>query len=196
MRCVAQVADHLIDVVFERRRPLRRLDRDGAREVTGCNRGCNFGDGADLRGQRRRSRFTLSVRSRQVPAAPGTLAWPPSFPSMPTSRCDRCHLVAKVARRVDHGVEWYRRAPRSPLSPPEPLLLQFPLATRSQPGNAAHLAGEVLRHRVNVSVRSFQVPPRREHRPARQLSIGCPPRGRRGYSEARSKLVTICLMVS
>ena len=32
------------------------------------------------------SRLTLSVRSRQVPAAPGTLAWPPSFPSMPTSR--------------------------------------------------------------------------------------------------------------
>ena len=32
------------------------------------------------------SRLTLSVRSRQVPAAPGTLAWPPSFPSIPTSR--------------------------------------------------------------------------------------------------------------
>ena len=30
--------------------------------------------------------LTLSVRSRQVPAAPGTLAWPPSLPSMPTSR--------------------------------------------------------------------------------------------------------------
>ena len=30
--------------------------------------------------------FTLSVRSRQVPLAPGTLAWPPSFPSIPTSR--------------------------------------------------------------------------------------------------------------
>ena len=30
--------------------------------------------------------LTLSVRSFQVPAAPGTLAWPPSFPSTPTSR--------------------------------------------------------------------------------------------------------------
>ena len=30
--------------------------------------------------------FTLSVRSLHVPAAPGTLACPPSFPSMPTSR--------------------------------------------------------------------------------------------------------------
>ena len=32
------------------------------------------------------SMFTLSVRSLQVPAAPGTLAWPPSLPSVPTSR--------------------------------------------------------------------------------------------------------------
>ncbi len=30
--------------------------------------------------------FTLSVRSFHVPAAPGTLAWPPSLPSTPTSR--------------------------------------------------------------------------------------------------------------
>src|SRR5207253_2991328 len=30
--------------------------------------------------------FTLSVRSFQVPATPGTCAWPPSLPSVPTSR--------------------------------------------------------------------------------------------------------------
>jgi len=30
--------------------------------------------------------LTLSVSARQVPAAPGTLACPPSFPSTPTSR--------------------------------------------------------------------------------------------------------------
>ena len=30
--------------------------------------------------------FTLAVRSRQMPAAPGTRAWPPSLPSTPTSR--------------------------------------------------------------------------------------------------------------
>ena len=33
--------------------------------------------------------FTLSVRSFQVPAMPGTMAWPPSFPSVPTSRATR-----------------------------------------------------------------------------------------------------------
>ncbi len=34
-------------------------------------------------------KFTLSVRSFHVPATPGTFAWPPSFPSVPTSRATR-----------------------------------------------------------------------------------------------------------
>ncbi len=33
--------------------------------------------------------FTLSVRSFQTPATPGTCAWPPSLPSVPTSRATR-----------------------------------------------------------------------------------------------------------
>ncbi len=33
--------------------------------------------------------FTESVRSFQVPATPGTSAWPPSLPSVPTSRATR-----------------------------------------------------------------------------------------------------------
>ena len=36
--------------------------------------------------------FTESVRSFQVPATPGTAAWPPSLPSVPTSRATRRHL--------------------------------------------------------------------------------------------------------
>ena len=35
------------------------------------------------------SRLTLSVRSFQVPLTPGTCAWPPSLPSVPTSRATR-----------------------------------------------------------------------------------------------------------
>src|SRR6266403_1511400 len=34
-------------------------------------------------------KFTLSVKSFQVPATPGTAAWPPNFPSAPTSRATR-----------------------------------------------------------------------------------------------------------
>jgi hypothetical protein len=40
-------------------------------------------------------RFTLSVRSFQVPATPGTSAWPPSLPSVPTSRATRVTSAAK-----------------------------------------------------------------------------------------------------
>ena len=41
--------------------------------------------------------FTLSVRSFHVPAAPGTLAWPPSCPSTPTSRATVVTWSANVA---------------------------------------------------------------------------------------------------
>ena len=39
--------------------------------------------------------FTESVKSFQVPATPGTTAWPPSFPSVPTSRATRVTSEAK-----------------------------------------------------------------------------------------------------
>ena len=41
--------------------------------------------------------FTLSVRSFQVPATPSTRAWPPSLPSVPTSRATRVTSDAKEA---------------------------------------------------------------------------------------------------
>ena len=40
-------------------------------------------------------RFTLSVRSFQVPDTPRTSAWPPSLPSVPTSRATRVTSEAK-----------------------------------------------------------------------------------------------------
>ena len=40
--------------------------------------------------------FTESVRSFQVPATPSTLAWPPSRPSVPTSRATRVTSPAKA----------------------------------------------------------------------------------------------------
>ena len=39
-------------------------------------------------------RFTLSVRSFQVPDTPVTCAWPPSLPSDPTSRATRLTSAA------------------------------------------------------------------------------------------------------
>ena len=40
--------------------------------------------------------FTESVRSFQVPATPGTMAWPPSLPSVPTSRATRVTSEVKT----------------------------------------------------------------------------------------------------
>ena len=40
--------------------------------------------------------FTLSVRSFQVPPTPGTCAWPPSLPSVPTSRATRVTSAANA----------------------------------------------------------------------------------------------------
>ena len=40
--------------------------------------------------------LTLSVRSFQVPATPGTSACPPSLPSVPTSRATRVTSAAKL----------------------------------------------------------------------------------------------------
>ena len=41
-------------------------------------------------------KFTLSVRSFHVPATPGTFAWPPSMPSVPTSRATRVTSAANA----------------------------------------------------------------------------------------------------
>ena len=40
-------------------------------------------------------KLTLSVRSFHVPATPFTSAWPPSLPSVPTSRATRVTSAAK-----------------------------------------------------------------------------------------------------
>ena len=39
-------------------------------------------------------RFTFSVRPRHVPETPSTSAWPPSLPSVPTSRATRVTSAA------------------------------------------------------------------------------------------------------
>ena len=48
--------------------------------------------------------LTLSVRSFQVPATPFTFAWPPSLPSVPTSRATRVTSEAKPFELIDHRV--------------------------------------------------------------------------------------------
>ena len=51
--------------------------------------------------------LTESVKSFQVPATPGTLAWPPNRPSVPTSRATRVTSPAKRVELVHHRVDGF-----------------------------------------------------------------------------------------
>ena len=53
-------------------------------------------------------KFTLSVRSFHVPLTPFTFAWPPSFPSVPTSRATRITSDANESELIDHRVDGLR----------------------------------------------------------------------------------------
>src|SRR6202158_2474379 len=104
--------------------------------------------------------FTLSVRSRQVPAAPGTRAWPPSRPSTPTSRATLVTWSANTARVSVMLLMVSASSAISPLASRVSLPFRLPLATavttRAMPRTwSVRLLPIVL----TLSVRSFQTPP-------------------------------------
>ena len=138
------------------------------------------------------SRLTLSVRSFQVPAAPGTLAWPPSLPSTPTSRATVVTWSAKVAsvsimplivsdERGDLAFGFDRQLPRE-------------VAVgdgRDDLRDAAHLAGQVAGHEVDVV---GQVLPRARHAGhvglAAELAFGADLAGdARDFGRERAQLI-------
>ena len=84
-----QLIDHRIDGVLELENFALHVDGDLSRKVAAGDGGGDFGDVAHLAVRFDAIEFTLSVRSFQVPATPGTTAWPPSLPSVPTSRATR-----------------------------------------------------------------------------------------------------------
>ena len=73
--------------------------------------------------------LTFSVRPFQVPAAPGTLAWPPSCPSTPTSRATVVTCSAKVASVSVISLIVSASAAISPLASTTSLRFRSPLAT-------------------------------------------------------------------
>src|SRR5262249_45969375 len=90
------------------------------------------------------SRFTLPVRSFQVPAAPGTLAWPPSRPSTPTSRATLVTCSANVASVSVTLLIVSASAPTSPLRSCGELLSRVAVGGRGRDfDGAAHLVGQV-----------------------------------------------------
>jgi hypothetical protein len=74
-------------------------------------------------------RFTLSVRSFQVPPTPCTLAWPPSLPSVPTSRATRVTSEAKEFSWSTMTLMVFFSSSTSPFTSTVILRLRSPLAT-------------------------------------------------------------------
>ena len=95
--------------------------------------------------------FTFSVRSFQVPAMPGTMAWPPSLPSVPTSRATRVTSEAndRSWSTIVLMVSFSCRI--SPRTSTVILRDRSPLATAMvTSADVAHLAGEIRGHRIHV----------------------------------------------
>ena len=96
-------------------------------------------------------KFTLSVRSFQVPATPFTSAWPPSFPSVPTSRATRVTSDAKDVELVHHRVDGVFQLENFAFDVDRDLLGQVAVGDgRGDFGDVSDLVGEVAGHEVHV----------------------------------------------
>ena len=95
--------------------------------------------------------LTLSVRSFQVPATPSTFAWPPSRPSVPTSRATRVTSPAKRIELIDHRVDGLLQLQDLAADVDGDLLRQVAAGDRrGDLGDVAHLRREVAGHEVDV----------------------------------------------
>ena len=104
-------------------------------------------------------KLTLSVKSFQVPATPGTCAWPPSFPSVPTSRATRVTSAAKPFNWSTMVLMVFFSSRISPLTSTVILRDRSPRAT-AVVTSAMFLTWPVRLDAIEftLSVRSFQVP--------------------------------------
>ncbi len=116
------------------------------------------------------SSLTFSVKSFQVPAAPGTFACPPSLPSTPTSRATVVTCSAKVASVSVMLLMVSARAAISPFASTVSLSLRSPFAT-AVTTLAIPRTWEVRFDAIEftLSVRSF-------HTPDTPGTSACPPR--------------------
>jgi hypothetical protein len=92
-----ELVDHGVDGVLELEDLALHLDGDLLRQVAARHRRRHLGDVADLRGEVGRHRVHVVGQILPVPATPRTVAWPPSLPSVPTSRATRVTSEAKEA---------------------------------------------------------------------------------------------------
>ena len=150
-RLLLQVADHLVDVVLERRHFARRLDRDRAGQIALGHRGRHFGDRAHLVGQV--GGELVDVVGEVAPQAGGAgharLAAEPALDADLAGHVG--HLVAEGRQRLDHEVDRLGERRDLALGVDGQLALQIALRHRGDDvGDAAHLVGEVGRHQIDV----------------------------------------------
>ena len=94
--------------------------------------------------------LTLSVRSFHVPATPGTWAWPPSLPSVPTSRATRLTSPAKPLSWSTIVLIVFFELEDLAADGDGDLLGEVAVGHGGGDlGDVAHLRGEVGRHRVD-----------------------------------------------
>src|SRR5205085_2437603 len=104
--------------------------------------------------------FTLSVSPFHVPATPGTSAWPPSLPSVPTSRATRVTSSAKIRRRSTMLLMVFLSSSTSPCTSTEIFWDRSPLATAVITNATLRTwLVRLLAMQLTLSVRSFHVPP-------------------------------------
>ena len=95
--------------------------------------------------------LTESVRSFHVPATPETSAWPPSTPSVPTSRATPVTCSAKTRSVSVIELIVSASVATSPLASTVTFCVRSPLRDgRRHGGDLAHLVGQVGRHEVHV----------------------------------------------
>ena len=118
--------------------------------------------------------LTLSVKSFQVPATPGTRAWPPSFPSVPTSRATRVTSAAKLRSWSTMVLIVSLSCRISPRTSTVIFLDRSPLATADgDVGDIPHLGGQIAGHQVDVVGQIFPRTGNSWHRGlATELSFG------------------------
>ena len=91
-----ELVDHRVDRAFELENLAARFDGDLLGKIAVRDGGRNLGDVTTWFVRLPAIVLTESVRSFHVPATSLTTAWPPSFPSEPTSRATRMTSEAKA----------------------------------------------------------------------------------------------------
>ena len=105
-------------------------------------------------------KFTLSVRSFHVPATPGTCAWPPSLPSVPTSLATRVTSDANALSWSTIRLMVFLSSRISPFTSTVIFFDRSPLATAVVTSAMFRTCPVKLPAiELTLSVKSFHVPP-------------------------------------